>query len=172
MNARPSWVFFVCKKQQYQVKIALLTNLRPLDSSLLQATQSALRHVVGGSEMHSVLTEGRALLALDIESRLQALLDEYRTGLEVIKVNIENTAAPSQVQDAFDDVIKAREDEQRVKNEAQAYANGSYQNSIVWVSSLKGKEICNICRSCSYIWSINMICWNQKHRETGKPYCS
>ena len=101
-----------------------LLEVREPDSSLLQATQSALRHVVGGSEMHSVLTEGRALLALDSESRLQALLDEYRTGLEVIKVNIENTAAPSQVQDAFDDVIKDREDEQRVKNEAQAYANG------------------------------------------------
>ena len=101
-----------------------LLEVRNPENSLLQATQSALRHVVGGSEMHSVLTEGRALLALDIESRLQALLDDYKTDLEVIKVNIENTAAPSQVQDAFDDVIKAREDEQRVKNEAQAYANG------------------------------------------------
>lgn len=101
-----------------------LLEVRDPENSLLQATQSALRHVVGGSEMHSVLTEGRALLALDIESRLQALLNDYETGLEVIKVNIENTAAPSQVQDAFDDVIKAREDEQRVKNEAQAYANG------------------------------------------------
>ena len=101
-----------------------LLEVRDPESSLLQATQSALRHVVGGSEMHSVLTEGRALLALDIESRLQDLLNDYKTGLEVIKVNIENTAAPSQVQDAFDDVIKAREDEQRVKNEAQAYANG------------------------------------------------
>ena len=101
-----------------------LLEVREPDSSLLQATQSALRHVVGGSEMHSVLTEGRALLAVDIERRLQSLMSEYRTGLEVIKVNIENTAAPSQVQDAFDDVIKAREDEQRVKNEAQAYANG------------------------------------------------
>jgi membrane protease subunit HflK len=101
-----------------------LLEVRDPEGSLLQATQSALRHVVGGSEMHSVLTEGRALLALDIESRLQDLLNDYKTGLEVIKVNIENTAAPSQVQDAFDDVIKAREDEQRVKNEAQAYANG------------------------------------------------
>ncbi|HCH32126.1 MAG TPA: FtsH protease activity modulator HflK [Oceanospirillaceae bacterium] len=101
-----------------------LLEVRNPEGSLLQATESALRHVVGGSEMHSVLTEGRALLALDIETRLQGYLDGYKTGLEVIKVNVENTAAPSQVQDAFDDVIKAREDEQRVKNEAQAYANG------------------------------------------------
>jgi len=101
-----------------------LLEVRNPEGSLLQATESALRHVVGGSEMHSVLTEGRAVLALDIESRLQGYLNDYKTGLEVIKVNVENTAAPSQVQDAFDDVIKAREDEQRVKNEAQAYANG------------------------------------------------
>jgi len=101
-----------------------LLEVRNPESSLLQATESALRHVVGGSEMHSVLTEGRALLALDIEQRLQGYLDAYKTGIMVIKVNIENTAAPSQVQAAFDDVIKAREDEQRVKNEAQAYANG------------------------------------------------
>jgi membrane protease subunit HflK len=101
-----------------------LLEVRNPEGSLLQATESALRHVVGGSEMHSVLTEGRAVLALDIETRLQGYLNDYQTGLEVIKVNIENTAAPSQVQDAFDDVIKAREDEQRVKNEAQAYANG------------------------------------------------
>ena len=101
-----------------------LLEVRNPEGSLLQATESALRHVVGGSEMHSVLTEGRAILALDIASRLQGYLDDYKTGLEVSKVNIENTAAPSQVQDAFDDVIKAREDEQRVKNEAQAYANG------------------------------------------------
>jgi|TARA_B110000503_G_scaffold102892_1_gene153662 membrane protease subunit HflK len=101
-----------------------LLEVRDPEGTLLQATESALRHVVGGSEMHSVLTEGRALLALDIESRLQGYLNDYQTGLEVIKVNIENTSAPSQVQDAFDDVIKAREDEQRVKNEAQAYANG------------------------------------------------
>jgi membrane protease subunit HflK len=101
-----------------------LLEVRDPEGTLLQATESALRHVVGGSEMHSVLTEGRALLALDIESRLQNYLNGYQTGLEVIKVNIENTSAPSQVQDAFDDVIKAREDEQRVKNEAQAYANG------------------------------------------------
>jgi membrane protease subunit HflK len=103
---------------------SFLLEVKNPETSLLQATQSALRHVVGGSEMHSVLTEGRALLALDVETRLQNLLDDYNTGLDVIKVNIENTAAPSQVQDAFDDVIKAREDEQRVKNEAQAYANG------------------------------------------------
>ena len=101
-----------------------LLEIREPERSLAQATESALRHVVGSSKMDNVLTEGRALLADEVQIRLQNYLDSYKSGLQVIKVNIENTSAPSQVQDAFDDVIKAREDEQRVKNEAQAYANG------------------------------------------------
>ncbi|MDP6968578.1 MAG: FtsH protease activity modulator HflK [Gammaproteobacteria bacterium] len=101
-----------------------LLEVRSPENSLAQATESALRHVVGSSKMDDVLTEGRAILADQVQARLQTYLDSYQTGLEVSKVNIENTSAPSQVQDAFDDVIKAREDEQRVKNEAQTYANG------------------------------------------------
>jgi len=101
-----------------------LLEVRAPENSLAQATESALRHVVGSSTMDDVLTEGRAVLAVDVQSRLQSYLDAYQNGLEVSKVNIENTTAPSQVQDAFDDVIKAREDEQRVMNEAEAYANG------------------------------------------------
>ncbi len=101
-----------------------LLEVREPENSLIDTTESALRHVVGGSEMHSVLTEGRALLAQNVQIRLQEYLNNYNIGLQISKVNIENTQAPSQVQDAFDDVIKAREDEQRVKNEAQSYANG------------------------------------------------
>ncbi len=101
-----------------------LLEVRAPENSLAQATESALRHVVGSSTMDDVLTEGRAVLAEEVQVRLQGYLDDYQNGLEVSKVNIENTTAPSQVQDAFDDVIKAREDEQRVMNEAEAYANG------------------------------------------------
>lgn len=101
-----------------------LLEVRAPENSLAQATESALRHVVGSSTMDDVLTEGRATLAEEVQVRLQSYLDAYQNGLEVSKVNIENTSAPSQVQDAFDDVIKAREDEQRVMNEAEAYANG------------------------------------------------
>jgi membrane protease subunit HflK len=101
-----------------------LLEVRAPENSLGQATESVLRHVVGSSKMDAVLTEGRAELAEQVQARLQTYLDNYQTGLDVSKVNIENTSAPSQVQDAFDDVIKAREDEQRVKNEAQTYANG------------------------------------------------
>jgi membrane protease subunit HflK len=93
------------------------------DESLYQATESALRHVVGGTEMHQVLTEGRAQLAADVRDRIQLYMARYGTGIQVTQVNIEETAPPDAVRAAFDDVIKAREDEVRLRNEADAYAN-------------------------------------------------
>ena len=91
--------------------------------SLREATQSALRSAVGGSKMHDVLTEGREALAHEVKTKLQTYLDSYGTGLNVVRVNIESAQAPKQVQSAFDDVIRAREDEERSKNRAEAYAN-------------------------------------------------
>ncbi|WP_207062524.1 FtsH protease activity modulator HflK [Motiliproteus sp. SC1-56] len=113
-------------KVQYQVTEpkAFVLNVRDPEVSLAHATESALRHVVGTSEMHYILTEGRALLGTEVQERIQDYMTDYGTGLRISKVNIETTQAPSQVQAAFDDVIKAREDEQRVKNQAEAYANG------------------------------------------------
>jgi membrane protease subunit HflK len=98
--------------------------VRDPERSLQHATQSALRHVVGGTNMDLVLTEGRAQIAIEVQQRLQDYLDVYETGIRVSKVNVDDSQPPAQVQAAFDDVIKAREDEERVKNEAQAYANG------------------------------------------------
>lgn len=92
--------------------------------SLQHASQSALRHVVGGTGMDMVLTGGRAKIAVDVHERLQSYLNLYETGITVSKVTVDDSKPPTQVQAAFDDVIKAREDEERVKNEAQAYANG------------------------------------------------
>ncbi len=98
--------------------------VRDPEISLQHAAQSALRHVVGDTRMDLVLTEGREQIAADVRTRLQEYLDAYETGILVSKVNIDESKPPRQVQAAFDDVIKAREDEERVKNEAQAYANG------------------------------------------------
>ena len=98
--------------------------VRAPERSLNNATESVLRHVVGGSAMDYVLTDGRAQLGVDVQTRLQSYLDLYETGIRVTKVNIDDAKPPAEVQAAFDDVIKAREDEERVKNEAQAYANG------------------------------------------------
>lgn len=103
---------------------AFLLNVRQPEVTLSHATDSALRHVVGSAEMTAVISEGREALGADVQGRLQAYLDTYAAGLRVVKVNLENSQPPNQVQAAFDDVIKAREDEQRLKNQAEAYANG------------------------------------------------
>ncbi len=103
---------------------SFVLKVRDPEDSLQHAAQSALRHVVGDSRMDSVLTEGRAQIGTDVQVRLQRYTDMYETGIRVVKVNIDESKPPGQVQAAFDDVIKAREDEERLKNEAQAYANG------------------------------------------------
>jgi len=99
-------------------------NVDQPEVSLQHATDSAVRHVVGSTEMDQVLTEGRELLASTVHERLQRFLDTYRTGITVTQVNVQSAAAPREVQEAFDDVIRAREDEQREKNMAETYANG------------------------------------------------
>ncbi|MCC6075989.1 FtsH protease activity modulator HflK [Pseudomonas sp. GCM10022188] len=99
-------------------------NVDQPEISLQHATDSALRHVVGSTSMDQVLTEGREQMATDVKERLQRFLDTYKTGITVTQVNIQSAAAPREVQEAFDDVIRAREDEQREKNQAEAYANG------------------------------------------------
>ncbi|MEN5035475.1 FtsH protease activity modulator HflK [Pseudomonas sp. TWI929] len=99
-------------------------NVDQPEVSLQHATDSALRHVVGSTSMDQVLTEGREQMAVDIRERLQRFLDNYRTGISVTQVNVQSAAAPREVQEAFDDVIRAREDEQRARNQAESYANG------------------------------------------------
>ncbi len=91
--------------------------------SLQQAAESAIRHVVGGSAMDEVISTGRVILAEDAHTRLQSYLDRYGTGITVSQFNIAQSQQPEQVRDAFDDVIKAREDNQSYQNEARAYAN-------------------------------------------------
>ena len=99
-------------------------NVDDPEASLQQATESALRHVVGSTAMDQVLTEGREVLAVQVKERLQRFVDTYRTGITVTQVNVQNAQAPREVQESFDDVIRAREDEQREKNQAETYANG------------------------------------------------
>lgn len=94
------------------------------EASLEQATESALRHAVGGALMGQIITEGREQIAVQVQERLQQYLDVYQTGIQVAKVNIEDAHAPAQVQEAFDDVTRAKEDRERLKNEAETYANG------------------------------------------------
>ena len=97
--------------------------VREPETSLRQATDSALRHVVGSTIMDQVITEGRAQVAADVTERLQAYSDIYKTGIRVSRVNIQSADPPAEVKPAFEDVISAREDEIRFRNQATAYAN-------------------------------------------------
>ncbi|WP_355660255.1 FtsH protease activity modulator HflK [Halomonas salifodinae] len=110
---------------QYQVANPrdFVLNVRNPQLSIENALDSALRHVVGGTEMIDILTSGREILGSSVASRLQTYLDSYGTGIRLQTINIESTSAPGPVIDAFDDVIRAREDRQRTINEGMAYAN-------------------------------------------------
>lgn len=110
---------------QYRIKSArdYLFNVRNPDLTLREATESAVREVVGKSNMDFVLTEGRGEIVNRIQALTQDILDRYETGLVVTSVNMQDAQPPDQVQDAFDDAVKAREDRVRLINEAEAYSN-------------------------------------------------
>ncbi len=110
---------------QYRVKDArdYLFNVIDPDATLVQATESAVREIVGKSSMDFVLTEGRTEISNRTEELTQQILDRYKTGLQVTSVNMQDAQPPDEVQDAFQDAIRAISDEQRLINEAQAYAN-------------------------------------------------
>jgi membrane protease subunit HflK len=103
---------------------AYVLNVADPETSLKHATDSALRHVVGSTELEQVLSEGRAKMAAEVKLRLQTYLDNYQAGIQIINVNIQQAQPPEEVRSAFDDVIKAKEDETRSKNEAESYSNG------------------------------------------------
>jgi modulator of FtsH protease HflK len=110
---------------QYRVKSApdYLFNVREPDTVLRKVTESALRESVGKSRLDFVLTEGRSEIAASVAQLIQEAMDHYGTGLEVTTVNMQDAQPPEEVQEAFLDAVKAREDEQRLKNEAEAYSN-------------------------------------------------
>tara|TARA_X000000368_G_scaffold109591_1_gene85266 strand:- start:242 stop:1288 length:1047 start_codon:yes stop_codon:yes gene_type:complete len=97
-------------------------NVKDPEGSLRNAIESALRHVVGDNTLDTTLTVGRENIAQEVQTRLQTYLDIYQTGLIVQQVNIEKTDPPPAVKDAFDDVVAAREDKERLQNEAERYA--------------------------------------------------
>ena len=97
-------------------------NVKDPEGSLRQAIESALRHVVGDNTLEQTLTVGRENIAQEVQGRLQQILNNYATGLVVQQVNIEKTDPPAAVKDAFDDVVAAREDKEKLQNEAERYA--------------------------------------------------
>lgn len=93
------------------------------EKTLRDATETAVRETIGKANLDFVLTEGRSAIGVQIEQRIQELLNKYRTGLTVTSVNMQPAKPPEAVKAAFDDAIKAREDKERSENQAEAYAN-------------------------------------------------
>ena len=93
------------------------------DNSLMEATDSALRYVVGHTLMDDILTSGRERVRQDTRELLISIIEPYKMGLSIVDVNFLPARAPDEVKEAFDDAIAAQEDEQRFKREAEAYAN-------------------------------------------------
>jgi membrane protease subunit HflK len=110
---------------QYRLKDArayLFENAKP-DEAVIQAAESAVREIVGKSNMDSVLYEQRDEISSQLMALLQAQLDRLNTGILVVNVNVGSVQAPEQVQAAFDDAFRAGADREKAKNEGQAYAN-------------------------------------------------
>ncbi|MBA1332039.1 membrane protein, partial [Candidatus Endoriftia persephone str. Guaymas] len=93
------------------------------EKTLRDAVETAVREIIGKSNLDFILTEGRSAISDRIKSAAQDMVNNYKTGLEITSVNIEAAKPPEQVKAAFDDAIKAREDKERQENQAEAYAN-------------------------------------------------
>ena len=110
---------------QYVVKSPedfLFTNRSPEDA-VLQSAETAIREVVGKSSMDYVVQQGRADVQDKVHKLMQTILDRYKTGIQIQKVNMQNAQPPEKVQAAFEDAVKAGQDRERQKNEGQAYSN-------------------------------------------------
>ncbi len=110
---------------QYQVKDAKDYSFNVLNpaATLKQVTEATERGVIGHNTMDFVLTEGRSEIVSEIKSEIQLVMDNYKAGIAITSVNLQDAQPPEQVQGAFEDAIKAREDKQRLINEAQGYYN-------------------------------------------------
>jgi len=91
--------------------------------TLFQVMRSAVREIVGANTMDSILIEDRQAIAPNTKAVMQTVLDSYNSGLEVVEVNLEYAQAPQAVKDAFDEAVRAREDLDKFKNEAETYSN-------------------------------------------------
>ena len=115
----------------------LLFENRDPDEAVVQAAESAVREIVGNSNMDSVLYEQRDAIANDLVKSIQVQLDRLKAGILIANVNVQNVQPPEQVQAAFDDAFKATADRERLKNEGQAYANDVIPKAQGTASRLK-----------------------------------
>ena len=118
---------------------AYLFESKSPDDAVVQAAESAVREVVGKMTMDTAMAEERDQIAPRVRDLMQAILDRYQVGIEVVAVNMQQGGVrpPEQVQAAFDDVLKAGQERERVKNEAQAYANDVVPRAVGTAARLK-----------------------------------
>ena len=110
---------------QYTLKdpVAWVFNNRDQDDTVRQAAETAIREVVGRSKMDFVLYEGREKVAADVQALIQTITDRYKLGALISNVTMQGVQPPEQVQNAFDDAVRASQDRARARNEGEAYAN-------------------------------------------------
>ena len=110
---------------QYRLKNAAdwVFSVRDQEETVRQVAETAIREIVGKSQMDFVLYEGRDRIALDTQLLMQDIFDMYRAGVQITNVTMQGVQPPEQVQAAFDDAVKAGQDLERQKNEGEAYAN-------------------------------------------------
>ena len=126
---------------QYRLSDArafLFESKNPTDA-VVQAAETAVRETVGKMRMDSALSEERDQIAVRVRTLMQSILDRYKMGIEVVGINLQQGGVrpPEQVQAAFDDVLKAGQERERAKNEAQAYANDVIPRAVGSASRLK-----------------------------------
>jgi membrane protease subunit HflK len=118
---------------------AYLFESRDPTQAVVQSAETAVREVVGKMRMDSALAEERDQIAPRVREKMQTILDLYKVGIEVVGINLQQGGVrpPEQVQSAFDDVLKAGQERERAKNEAQAYANDVVPRAVGAASRLK-----------------------------------
>ena len=118
---------------------AYLFESRNPTEAVVQSAETAVREVVGKMKMDSALAEERDQIAPRVRQKMQTILDRYKVGIEVVGINLQQGGVrpPEQVQAAFDDVLKAGQERERAKNEAQAYANDVVPRAVGAASRLK-----------------------------------
>ena len=118
---------------------AFLFESKSPSEAVVQAAETAVREVVGKMKMDSALSEERDQIAPRVRTLMQKILDRYKVGIEVVGINLQQGGVrpPEQVQSAFDDVLKAGQERERAKNEAQAYANDVVPRAVGSASRLK-----------------------------------
>jgi len=116
----------------------LFESKNPTDA-VMQAAETAVREVVGKMRMDAALSEDREQIAPRVRKIMQTILDHYNVGIEVVGINLQQGGVrpPEQVQAAFDDVLKAGQERERAKNEAEAYANDVIPRAVGSASRLK-----------------------------------